>query len=283
MPDRVPLTRFVVDIQGQLKRLVSIREAANGRLIIKTTIEGTHALRNGAWDTIENLKHTVHPSGRSETNANLIHGTTVFSSGGTAETHLLTHAVRDDRLQPIYARRVLDLSDGEPPDIRAKDRVFSLGPYDPRKCVLLYQLWVTSRRAAFRFPMSIHYGLHTALFGDFAICLPYCFAPGASDAHGNFKTYGTSSEGRLSPEALAVGHIAGKLSEGAQPHKAIATIIADFKEMATPMRMPLGSWSVPAFTPSSRWWSGHSVPFSAKPELCDDPTGEIRNGLTPSH
>ena len=266
MSDYNGLTRFVVQTNSQLRRLVSIHEETTGRLIAKTTIEGTHAVNNGNTSEIENLKHTIHLSGCSQTGANLIHGTTVFLSGEKSETHLLTHAIRDDRLQPIYARRVMDLLPDDEPKLGAQDRILNITAYDPAKSVLLYQLWVTSRRGGFRFPMSIHYGLKTALFGEFALCLAYCFVPGASDKHGNFKSYGTSSEGRLTAEELAVGHVSG-ISEGSAPETAKATIVTNFKEMLQPARTPFPSWKTPLVTPAARWWSGHSVPFRAAPFL----------------
>lgn len=106
MGAKKPAIRFVVEIGGALRKLITVREVRNGRLIVMTETGEACTSIDGVHAKLLRTKHTIHPSERSATNANLIHHTTTFEDGQKGEEHLLTHAIRDHRYQPIFFRQI---------------------------------------------------------------------------------------------------------------------------------------------------------------------------------
>src|SRR5215203_3847976 len=101
MAKQKPQTRFVIEIDGKLKRLLSIREASTGDLLITTHLAGLHNFERGNR-RIKESRHSLHVSPASE--GNTVHGIVVHEDGSRLDRHLVTNAVRDGRFQPIYVR-----------------------------------------------------------------------------------------------------------------------------------------------------------------------------------
>ena len=70
-------TRIVVEIGGELKRVLAIHEQRDGRLILVIPSKGTSASLHGKQVPIEEYHYSIHLSNQSSTLAHLVHRTTV--------------------------------------------------------------------------------------------------------------------------------------------------------------------------------------------------------------
>lgn len=253
-------TRFVVEVGGLQRKLLSVSEDTTGRLIVRTHAEGTLTYHGDRIVSILRSKHSIHATGQSETQACDIHQTTEFASGTISDQHLLTHAVRDHKLQPIYARQVLDLTDKAVLEPSEKNTIVNMGSFDPTRWILLYALWVTSPEGASSFPRDAKFQVCTKVFKRFALCVPFCFAHGVSGSTGKFSQYVTFKEEHLPPEAAALGHYS-HVAGGARTDRARDVILQDFERLI--FSEPT-SWR--EFQSMQRPTLARGFPFLAKPE-----------------
>jgi hypothetical protein len=242
-----PETRFVVQIGDDLKRLFSVRQGTNGGLLINSHERGANARVRGRVATIREVKYTVHLSENSLTRATTVHSTTVFWSGEEVHLHLLTHAIRDHRYQPIYVAAPRDPRITPTYTPAPRDKVINLGKYDPSQNELLYAVWLTSHQAGPTFPVAPFYSMESAIFGRFSIVVPYCFVPRPSSKLGFSVGYGSSSSEKMTAAAKAVGHRPG-VGEGASQTETPRVIARDFQRLIGPRNVN-ASWQEPAPNP----------------------------------
>lgn len=254
-----PVVRFAVETGGVLRKLISIREVSNGRLIVNTDTGQNCTNFNGAHARLLSTKHTIHPSERSATNANQIHHTTIFEDGRKGEDHLLTHAIRDHRYQPLYFRRIgATLGTLKEND---RDCVYNLGPYDPKNYTLLISLFVTSPQGAFSFPMSLQYGVRTALFTRFSLIVAYSFVRRPTCRTTAIRSYSSVSPGMLTDAQLALRNKDGITAGG--PAKNVRNdILYEFEQVLSTVD---ADWLTLLVRPHLRKPSG-AISFIAKPE-----------------
>ena len=206
---RKPLTRFVVEIDGELKRLFSVREVSKGLLIVKTDAPSSVATHEGKVSPILTYKHTVHTSERSETGANLIHMTQEFENGSTKQAHLLTHAVRDGTFAPIIQKLAPDPRNKPSLVPHKKDIIVSLGTFDPGAATLIYGIWLSSADAAPSFPRDTAYSSIVCPFRLFSLSVAYGFVAEPSTVIGTTLLYSTSSAERLTEIERRFGYRTG--------------------------------------------------------------------------
>jgi hypothetical protein len=210
------LTRFVVEIGGEFKRLFSVREVKRGLLIIKTDAPNSISANEGQISQLLSVKHTVHTSDRSETGANLVHMTQEFENGSTKETYLLTHAVRDGTYAPIYQRLVPDPCDKPSVVPHKKDVIVSLGAFDPGRATLIYGIWLSSATAGSEFPFEKAYSSIVCPFQVFSLSVAYGFVAEPSTPIGTMLHYATTSTEKRTDLEKALGYRAG-ITPGATP------------------------------------------------------------------
>ena len=129
-------TRFVIEAGSERMRLLSVRENADGRLIITTHCAGMFR-----FDAkIKDQKHSIHRSRESLSRAITIHRTTTFSNAPKPDLYLMTHAIRDRRFQPIAATPVSHGNFSTSPFKDLGDAIINLGEYEPKRVTLHYAL-----------------------------------------------------------------------------------------------------------------------------------------------
>ncbi len=224
-----PLTRFVVDIGGELKRLLSVRQVKQGGIILRTYC-GSFEPRNGRLLEVKTAKHSIHPTDRSATGATLVHMTTEYADKSTKEYYLLTHAVRDGCFQPIYSRTVIDprLTDTLQP--HPKDKMVHLGGYDPANTSMHYTIWLSAARAADDFPLHPAYSSAVCSFDRFSLSMVWGFTPVPSKEKGVMIHFMTTSEDRITERERRFGYTTG-ISPGAFPHEVAATAIYELNHV----------------------------------------------------
>ena len=224
------LTRFVVEIGGELKRLFTVREAKKGLLIITTDADGAISTNRGQASEILTFKHTIHTSDRSETKANLVHMTQEYANGSTKETFALTHAVRDGTFLPIYQRLAPDPRQRPSIVPHHKDVVISLGTYDPASSTLIYGIWLSSAKAAANFPTDKAYSSATATFRLFSVTIAFGFRKVPSTNVGTFLHYATTSEEKMAPVERQLGYLAG-VTDGAYVSELPPYVVHEMNEV----------------------------------------------------
>jgi hypothetical protein len=244
MAKRKAQVRFVAEIGGELKRLFSVRESPKGDLLITNHTAGLKEEFEGELATIVENRYAVHPSPNSKSGAITVHKKIVFDNGCVEHNHLLTHAMRDGRFQPIYVRCVIDLSKDHHTLVpHPKDEIVTLASYDAADWILYYALWLSPLSVARRFPCG-PYSLRLHWFRKFALLIPYCFIPLQSLSWGQVKDYTTSSAEFLPQEYVDKGFRAG-IAQGALPPQAFRTVIHDFNSLISDVLSPSMSRIIP--------------------------------------
>lgn len=225
-------TRILAEINGQDKRILSIREDGGGRLIINTHLYLLIATPDGKITGARNLehRHSVHTSAQSASKAITIHKTTTRSDGTRYDRHMLTHAVRDGNFQPVEVRTVVGLEHAPRFKPRPGDRTIRLPAYNTATHTLHYGLWICGASRAEDFPTPTACSVTVAKFRRFAIVVPYCFTPRPTQIAGACIDFHTSSRERLTPEEYEAGHREG-LANGVASFQAEITLVRDFNRL----------------------------------------------------
>jgi hypothetical protein len=234
---RKPQTRFVVEIDGQLRRVFSVREVRDGRLIVTTGGEGTKLSLNGTLVEVLTMKHTIHVSEKSETNAVTVHLTQEFVDGRRNDLFNLTHAVKNGNFQPIYSRLVGDPTRARILDRQPCDQIVSLGRYNPRAETLVLTIWLSATDVADAFPVDTHYSTVVHKFYRYGLIVAYGFAPTPSTPVGGFINFATTSKERLTETQRRLNYMAG-LSEGSAPHETAKHAIFELNYVLDQMIKP---------------------------------------------
>lgn len=225
--------RFVVEIDGQLRRLFSIQDKGNKGLNITTHIAGL-ANFEGGMQRIKESRFSVHVSPNSP--ANTFHSTTVLEDRTRVERYLATTAIRSGRFQPLYARSVIRPSSLPTLELPVKGPVIKLRTFNPEKFTMIYALWVSRPATGISFDADLPFDIERHVFEEFEVFIPYCFNRQPSPPHGNLVEYATTTEQKRSFEHAALGNRVGP-SEGAPSTAVIGYIVRDFNRLA---KMPYG-------------------------------------------
>lgn len=224
------LTRFVVEIDGELKRLFSVREAKRGLLTINTDAHETISTNQGQTSEIRALKHSVHTSERSETGANMVHMTQDYANGTTKEMHLLTHAVRDGTFAPIYQRLVADPRNRPTLVPHKNDVIVSIGRFDPSKATLIYGVWLSSVAGTHSFPADRAYSTVGHEFQHFGLSVAFGFTVEPSTTVGFFLHYGTTNPETITEVEQQLGYRTG-IVDGEDPTELPPYIIHEMNDV----------------------------------------------------
>jgi hypothetical protein len=230
--------RFVVEFEGQLRRVISIGEGSSDDLIVVTHSQGLlNILRDGELKPIKEYRHAIHVS--PQTDGNLIHRVTVHDDGTRQDTYLATNAIRDGRLQPVYVRVLPRLQVLPILELPAKGEVAKLPSFDPAGCTMYYTVWVSSREVGERFNIPSQFTIEKRLFRYFAILFAYCYAPKPSRDHGAIIEYVTESEERETAEHAEMGLRTGP-AEGCIALSVPAVMVRNFNQIDAPRPMMAG-------------------------------------------
>lgn len=259
MSNRKPPTRFVVEIDGHFKRLFTVREVKQGTIIL-TTHSGSVEPRDRSWIEVLNSKHTIHPSGSSASNANMVHLTTNYADGTKRELHLLTHAARDGCFQPIYSRTVIDPR--LTPDLvhHDKGKIVNLDSYNPATASMHYTIWLSSAEAADNFPLHPAYSTAVCSFSLFSLNVAWGFTSAPSKARGVLIHFMSASEERITEQERSLDYRIG-ITPGVEPLETVKCVIHELNHVIegdarSPLASPLvrQQWNPlsrpPSFTPA---------------------------------
>jgi hypothetical protein len=216
--------RFVVEINGELRRILSIREGSNGDLLLTTHTNGT-----GHWDgkSVREIKESreclhVSPSSPHST----VHGITVLRDGTTLHRHIVTDAVRNGFFQTLYTRTVIDPSGLPILSTPAKGELIHFPAYKPAKCTMHYAVWFGAPDAQ-EPPLEGPYSHYFRRFAAFSILIPTCFSPKPSGAFGLITTFSTTTPEKQTAEQAALNQHVGP-SIGSHPLAVPGFAIRDF-------------------------------------------------------
>lgn len=235
MAARKPQTRYVVEIDGQLRRLLSTRERASGDIFVTTHIGGLLRIqKGGGTKSIKESRHSIHVSPRSDTST--VHGVTELEDGTRIERHLSTTAVRDGRVQPIYARSVINPAELPILQLPAKGTVVKLPTYDLRFWTMYYAFWFSRREIGEINPMDGPFSFAIRAYRKFKLYIPICFVPIPSQPTAKLIEYATTTAEMRPAEHAALGNRVGP-AEGAPPIAVPGYVIRDFNRLTD---MPFG-------------------------------------------
>ncbi len=230
MAKQKPSSRFVVQIDGALRRILSIREGSTGDLIV--TIHANDMMNQGK--RIKDSRYSVHASDRGDTST--IHSVTVHDDGSREDRYLSTTALRDGRFQPICTRSSFDPRALPELVLPARGAVVTLPPYHPGICTMYFALWVCSPEIGDTHTPFGPYSLVYWKSRRFTLFIPFCFTASPSGRQIKFVDYVTTTEGKRSAEHLAFGNRVGP-AEGQTPPSTPGTIINEFNKV---IAMPFG-------------------------------------------
>lgn len=127
-------TRIVAMVEGVPRRLLSVDEQKDGKLIISLSVAPIafdHGQKQETSGKVSGQKYTVHLS--EKTRGNSIHHTLVRKDQPRLETYLDTLAIADGLVQPLYTHMHRNLR--YPSAIikeKTKERLIVVADYDPR-------------------------------------------------------------------------------------------------------------------------------------------------------
>lgn len=175
-----PKTRFVVEYEGKLKERFSIQEESNGdlRLMIKSTDNYTKGL-----DLISNpepikvQRYSIHRPVVSKNNVCTIKQTIELKSGKKIETYLLSSAIHENKIIPIYFHLNPDLSlEKYDRQKHNRDTHVNIATINNQKGALLHGVLVTSLDGPKKInestnihPQSHDFGYFSQRFHDFKL------------------------------------------------------------------------------------------------------------------
>ena len=170
-------------MNGEPRRLLSIAERNDGRLIITGAME-THALNEENIPTYPILqeKITIHHSGSSADGGNQIHHTCTFKDRPRIDTYLYTLAIKQGLVAPLYVHVVRDITTAERQlEIGARDRLIQLCEYDPKKHILIMCILIGPPNAGNdRIEWSSKFNIEAVPFTNFTIFVASSFGVGTS-------------------------------------------------------------------------------------------------------
>jgi len=181
MGNRKPQTRIVAHIDGDLRKLLSIRELSDDRLII--SIPANVRIFDGFDPSEKRLavqqKYTVHLSRNSADSGSLIHHTQTLDDGSAVEVHCYTHAFRDFKFQPIFGTTLARLDERWNLESAERDRVINIGSFDQTKGTLVYTVVISQNPQPVAINNTKMFETVRVLFRRFAIdiVIAACFLP----------------------------------------------------------------------------------------------------------
>lgn len=244
--------RLVLEYDGKLKRILSVRETSKGELLITTHVNGLLE-PDIASKLIVECRHLIHNS--KDSDENNVH--TVVAHEDRTQTHryIQTKAVALGQFQPLYVRSVIHPK--HLIDITTeKTSVQAIDSYNPERCTMHYALWFSSRQAAESMPSKVPYTLYRLDYRYYTLFIAACFTASPSRDTSQIMEYVTTTAERCSPEHLALGNHVGP-SEGAPALATPWVIIRDFNHIiGCPPRAGLGADlplapQLPGFLPSA--------------------------------
>lgn len=176
-------TRIVARVNGQRRRLLSISEKPDGKLIISGTMETMALDENGVpTHPIIEQKTTIHRSKNSEDGGNQVHHTWVFKAMPKIYTHNYTLAIKNGRVEPLYTQVIRNITHAERKlKIRENDIVKEICEYNPAKNILVLSVLVGPAGANKNFiQFSKKYNRMAILYSHFTVFVVWGFGIGAS-------------------------------------------------------------------------------------------------------
>ena len=242
-----PFTRFVIEAAGELKRVISVREVTDGRLIINTRVRIMKTVHDGGVKHLVSSKITVHPSSRSSVGENNIHTTEEFDDGSTRQRSLQTSAIRDGRFQMISTRTMPDPRLFPSLEPHNKDTLIRLPSFDPSINTLHYGIWVCASDCVDDFIPHPFYSAETRKFSRFGLILPFCFTYHTSTGAGHEFVTHTMRDETISEEQRGAGYTGGP-STGREARDIWLNITRAFNLLAS---IPTGTTHFPILQPQS--------------------------------
>lgn len=165
-------TRIVALVKGVPRRLLSVTENSDGRLIISlsmTKIAFEQGARAETSDNTQQQKYTVHLSGKWRGNS--IHHTLVHENRPTEETYIDTLAIANGLVEPLYVHmhRDLNYKSAIVPESN-KERVVVVSSYEPSYSTLHTLVLLAPKDADIEFVgRSQSYQRHIVRFREFSL------------------------------------------------------------------------------------------------------------------
>lgn len=176
-------TRIFARVNGEPRRLLSITEKNDGKLILTGAME-THALNENLVPThpIVQKKMTVHRTGDALDGGNQIHHVTIYKDRPRIDNYLYTLAINRGLIQPLYLQVLRDVTSVDQKFIISPyDSPIEICDYDPRKHSLIISVLIGPCGADERYVQLSHkFNIKVVSFGNFTIFLAWCFAIGPS-------------------------------------------------------------------------------------------------------
>ena len=140
MGNKKPQTRVVAEINGDLRKLLSVRELSDDRLIITVPSNvRVFEMNNPSEKRVAiQQKFTVHHSRDSSDGGSLIHQTQTLDDGKTVEVHCYTHAFRNSAFQPVFGTIMAQTDEAWNLKPAPRDRIVNVGRIDQRHASLVY-------------------------------------------------------------------------------------------------------------------------------------------------
>lgn len=165
-------TRIVALVKGIPRRLLSVTENSDGRLIISlsmTKVAFEQGARAETSDTTQQQKYTVHLSGKWRGNS--IHHTLVHETRPTEETYMDTLAIADGLVQPLYVHMHRDLNYSSAIiQENSKERFAIVSEYEPNSSTLHTLVALAPKNAHIDYiGRSQNYRRHIVRFREFSL------------------------------------------------------------------------------------------------------------------
>lgn len=171
--------KVTVQVEGQRKRLFTLRERSNGDLHISLH-HAAHIRGMGEVISMEEPKilhqhYSVHRSVNSANDINLIKHTIKLSNGEEITTPIYTRAIKQTgRYASLYTSRSTSLR-AESYNLRDKEGI-SLGSFDPTQATLFHMLVVSGRSKTDQLKDQFDLSVATWNFSYFNVTALWSFA-----------------------------------------------------------------------------------------------------------
>jgi len=245
--------RFVADVDGTSKTLLSVAVRKNGDLVMdlksadKYTDIDIHKDQPGFTElhnkTVLNQKYSVHTSNKSKTNINVIKQTFLFEDGTEhVFNYHFTKALKQTNLfAPIYMRLFPNLS-AEKYDTPEDDGTnISIGKFDTKKFTLFGGVFIAHKSRFFEMYRNCKFGICQVVAGDYRVVLLYSFSPFPAFDHGylhHFTTFDEKSE--ISKSSIFVQAYSEAVANGFNEMEAVVAYMEQLSEFRKQMLTLIG-------------------------------------------
>lgn len=166
MPKK-PKSRFVVNINGTLRELFSVREHEDGSLLLNSGTPKNWENSDGTLTEFKEQHYSIH---KTKTRDTTITQKTTLADGSHHSNVAYLHNTDNFFLWPVYSRRVpLFLPATRVLKARTNDNVIELGTYNPECTNLLYSVWVARSNYKFDKLMISDINYRVARFSEFLV------------------------------------------------------------------------------------------------------------------